>query len=165
MNKYRKFITSSAGFTFLVVGVTGVIFQFFFKNPVLEHIHGWLGVAMVVAAALHIFQNSKSFQSHLQDRRVFLLLIPIVAAMAIAILSTKAKSGTRGPGINPREVIGKLFQAPAADLAKTFGKDANAVLEKMKQDGLQVDNAANTVLQIAQQNHKSPESILPYFLW
>ena len=164
MSKYRKFITSSVGFTFLVVGVTGVIFQFFFKNPVLEHIHGWLGVALVVAAGLHILQNSKSLQSHLQDRRVFLLLIPIVAAMAIAILSTKAKSGARGPGLNPREVIGKLFQAQANDLARTFGKDSNAVMENMKKDGLQVENMANTVQEIAQVNHKSPENILPYFV-
>ena len=42
MNKHRKYVTSAVGFTFLVVGITGVIFQFFFKNPVLTHIHGWL---------------------------------------------------------------------------------------------------------------------------
>lgn len=167
MNKYRKFITTSVGFTFLVVGITGVIFQFFFKTQVLEHIHGWLGVAMVAAAILHILQNWKPLQNHLRDGRVFLLLIPVVAVIALLTfgLGQKEKGG-RGEGgrINPRDVMGKLAQAHAADIAKVFGKDVSAVLSKMKTDGLQADSADATVQELAQNNHKSPEGILVYFI-
>lgn len=167
MNKYRKFITTSVGFTFLVVGATGVIFQFFFKTPVLEHIHGWLGVAMVAAALLHILQNWKPLQNHLRDGRVFLLLIPIVAVIALLTFGIGQKEkGGRGAGgkVSPRDLIGKLAQAHASDVAKVFGKDVTAVLSKMKGDGLQADSPEATVQELAQGNRQSPEGILVYFV-
>ena len=167
MNKYRKFITSSVGFTFLVVGVTGVIFQFFFKTPVLEHIHGWLGVAMVVTAILHILQNWKPLQNHLRDGRVFLLLIPIVAVIALLTFGIGQKEkGGRGEGgkVSSRDVMGKLAQAHAADVAKVFGKDITAVLSQMKTDGFQADRPDATVQELAKDNHKSQEGLLVYFV-
>ncbi len=76
MSKFRRFVTSGVGLTFLVVGATGVLFQFFFKTRPLVQIHAWLGVAMVAAALIHILQNWRSLLSHLRDWRVYLLLIP-----------------------------------------------------------------------------------------
>ncbi len=160
MQKYRKFVTSGVGFTFLVVGVTGVIFQFFFKNRVLEHIHGWLGTAMVVMAALHILQNWRSMRNHLRNWRVFLLLIPIIATAAFFTF------GQREPRreMSPREVIGKLSRAKATDLAKVFGKDVNSVFAKMKKDGLQAEDTGRSVQDLAGDNHKTTEGILNYFV-
>jgi hypothetical protein len=161
MNSYRKFVTSSVGFTFLVVGITGVIFQFFFKNQILLHIHGWLGVAMVVAAAWHIFQNWKPLQNHLRDRRVFLLCVPIIAVMAFLAFGQNEKGRERN--MNPRELMGKLTQASATDPAKVFGKDVNTVFARMKGDGLQAEGSTMTVQALAQENHQSPDGILVYF--
>lgn len=160
MNKYRKFVTSSVGFTFVVVGITGVIFQFFFKNHVLQEIHGWLGVAMVVVAVTHTLQNWKSLQSHLRDWRVFILLLPMVLVMAFFAFGQKQASRE----VNPKEVIAKLAQANADGLATALGKDVNLVFALMKSDGLQVVGADKTVQQLAQENKKSPASILVYFV-
>ena len=160
MNRYRQFFTSGVAFTFLVVGVTGIIFQFFFKTKLLEEIHGWLGVAMVSAAAVHIFQNWRPLKKHLQDKRVYVLLIPVLLLIAYF---TFAQSG-KEPGVSPRAVVRKLAQANAADVARSLGKDVDTVYASMKADGLQVRGKDETVQELAHDNRKQPEAILNYFM-
>jgi len=160
VNKYRQFFTSGVGLTFVIVGLTGVIFQFFFKNHVLEEIHGWLGVAMVAVAIMHISQNWRPLKNHLRDRRVFILLIPIILLIAFFTFGKRETN----QGMNPRVVMRKLYQASADDVARAFGKDVNLVFTSMKGDGLHVGNNNETVQELARDNRKSPETILVYFV-
>jgi len=158
-NKFRKFVTTSVGFSFLVVAVTGVIFKFFFKTRPLEDIHGWLGVTMVAAALLHIIQNWKPLQNHLRDWRVFLLLVPICSVMVFFGTQQEAKSK-----LNPKQVVRKLANASSADLAKVFGKEPDSIIAFMKKDGLQVDSSDETVKSLAEKNNTSPDNILSCFV-
>jgi hypothetical protein len=160
VNRYRQFFTSGVAFTFLVVGVTGIIFQFFFKTKLLEEIHGWLGVAMVSAAAVHIFQNWRPLKKHLQDKRVYALLVPVLLLVAYFTFGQPEKE----QGVSPRAVVRKLVQANAADVARTLGKDVDTVYASMKADGLQVRSAGETVQDLARDNRKQPEAILNYFM-
>ena len=160
MNKYRKFVTSGVGFTFVVVGVTGVIFKFFFKNHVLEQIHGWLGIAMVIAAVFHIVQNWASLRNHLRDWRVLTLVVPI---LLVAIFFSISQREQDGDGINPRAIVHKLFNGNAGDVAKAFGKNVNSVFALMKNDGLHVESGDESIQELARLNQKSPETVLAYF--
>jgi hypothetical protein len=160
MNESRKFITSGLGFTFAIVGTTGVIFKLFFKNKLLESIHGWFGLAVVVIAIIHILQNWGSLFRHLRKPRVYLLLIPI--ALAVALISTGHRQEKRT--INSRVVMSKLANANAADLARVFGKSADQVFAKMAKDGLVVSEANPSIEDLAQCNQQPPEAILRYFI-
>jgi hypothetical protein len=164
MQRYRKYVTSGVGFTFLVVGVTGVIFQFFFKNRVLEHIHGWLGVALVVIAVLHIRQNWRPLRHHLRDWRVYGLLVPILVTVAYLTFGQADPRRQGRSNMNPREVMGKLAKASAEDVAKVFGKDIDAVYARMKKDGLQAGDKGKSVQELAADNDKPAEGILIYFV-
>ena len=134
--------------------------KFFLKNHALGEIHGWIGLAMFGVAILHIFQNWKPMQNHLRDWRVFALLIPILLVIGFFAFG----QNQLGFGINPREVINKLSQADANDLAKVFGKDVNSVFASMKSDGLEIVSPNESVNRLAFQNQKPPERILIYFL-
>lgn len=158
---FRKFISTGIGFIFLVVGITGVIFQFFFKNQVLESIHGWLGVAMVVVAVIHVIQNWKPLRNYLKQPVVYALLVPIILWCAYFALLQKP---ARGGGFSPRMLIGKLSDAKPTDLAKVFGKDISTVSAKMNQDHVEVQNSEQSLKQIAQANGKEPQALLGYFL-
>lgn len=160
LKQYRRFVTSSVGFSFLVVGITGVIFKLWFKNHVLEEIHGWLGLAMFVAAVLHIAQNWGPIKNYLRDLRVLALLIPIIVAIAFIVFGQKEEG--RGP--NPRQVVHRLAEGSLADVAKVFGKDLNAVVSDMKNDGLNVGDTSARLEDIAKANNKPPEGLLTYFL-
>ena len=160
MKKYRKFITSAVGFTFLVVGTTGVTFRFFFKNHVLQDIHGWLGVAMVVAACFHIFQNLGSIRGYLRDPRVWSLVVPIF--LVIIYFGFIHKETNRG--VNTQDVVHKLLPGRATDIAKAFGKDVNTILASMTSDGVRVTGPEETIEAIGRDNKRRPESILLYFV-
>ncbi|MBN8711839.1 MAG: hypothetical protein BGO12_15735 [Verrucomicrobia bacterium 61-8] len=107
MNRFRRFVTSGVGLTFLVVGATGVLFQFFFKTRLLVQIHTWLGLAMVAFALIHILQNWRSMLGHLRDWRVYSLLIP--AGLAIWYISLQPhRDGRREmAGRGPRTEEGR----------------------------------------------------------
>ena len=160
MNQYRKYITSSVGFAFLVVGTTGIIFKFFFKNHVLQDIHGWLGVIMVLAASLHIFQNWTSLRSHLRNKKVLSLLLPILAIIALISLAPEDEKR----GVNPRQIMHKLSQGSVSTVAAAFGNDFASVLSLMKKDGIRVTNESETLEAIAQENHQQSEALLGYFM-
>ena len=162
MNNLRKFVTSGVGFAFVVVGVTGVIFQFFFKNHPLEQIHGWLGVALVVAAALHITQNWPSMRNHLRNWRVYGLLVPIVLVVAFFSFGHRENGGNCG-GVNPRVIVQRLSHGRVSDVAKAFGQDVGTVLAAMQSDGLRVEDSGETLQDLAHRNQKSPEAVLAYF--
>lgn len=158
MSTYRRLVTSSVGFSFVVVGVTGVIFKLFFKNHALEEIHGWLGLAMVAAALFHIVQNWRSLRRHLRDVRVYALLVPIAVVCLVF-----ARPNEPARGVNPRRVMRALTQANANDVARTFHKDISRVLASMKADGMGDGSADDTIEQLAQKNQQPPEKILSYF--
>lgn len=160
LSKYRKFVTTGVGFTFVVVAVTGLIFKFFFKTPILENIHGWLGVAMVCAALLHITHNWKPLLQHFRDWRVFVLLLPVGLVIGYFSLTQKEPSQK----VNPKQVVRKLTKSKTADLAKVFGKDSSAIAASMQKDGLQVEGSDETVEEVAHANKTSPDRILMYFV-
>jgi hypothetical protein len=148
------------GYTFVVVGITGVIFKFILKNHPLEEIHGWLGLTMVVAAIIHIFHNWKSLRVYLREPRVLALMIPIVFAIGFFALSP----GEPKSELHPREVIHKLSMASAVDVAKVFGQDVKSVVSHMRSEGLQVSTETETIDALADENHQQPEAILTYFV-
>jgi hypothetical protein len=160
MNKYRKFITSSVGFTFMVVGFTGIIFKFFFKTHPLEEIHGWLGTAMVAAALFHIAQNWGPLKSYLRQASVLALLVPVV--LVIAFFSFAPAENGRGP--NPKEIVRKLSHGKTSDVAAAFGQDVNRVVSSMQNDGIQVASADETIEALARENNRPPEALLAYFV-
>ena len=160
LSKYRKFVTTGVGFTFVVVGITGLIFKFFFKTPILENIHGWLGVALVCAALLHITQNWKPLLQHFRDWRVFVFLLPVGLVIGYFSLTQKETSQK----VNPKQVMRKLTKSKTVDLAKVFGKDSSAIAASMEKDGLRVEGFDETVEDLAHANKTSPDHILMYFV-
>ena len=160
MKKFRKFITTGVGFTFLVVGTTGVIFKLFFVNYTLEEIHGWLGLLLVTVVTLHVLQNWHSLKNHLKDPRVFGFIVPI--ALVVSYFYFVAKEPVRS-GVNPRQVIQALSRASADNLAKALGKDTNSIFAAMKKDGLTIGDSGESIEELAKQNHKLPDGILEYF--
>ena len=163
MNKLRSYITVGVGFCFLVVAITGVIFEFFFKTKFLENVHGWVGVGMVAFALFHILQNGRPLLVHFRNWRVYLLLVPIIAALGFSqrSLSTKQRAGD---DVNPGMVLAKLTTARAEAVAQVFGKDFAAVGKQLEKDGLHVSDPTLTIQQIAESNHTGPRRILGYFL-
>jgi len=160
LEKYRKYVTTGVGFAFLVVGTTGVTFKLFFKTHTLEEIHGWAGIWLVLFVIFHIAQNWQPLARYLKNPRVYWVAIPL---LAIILSETFNPENKEKPGMNPRAVVHKLVEGHFSDIAKVFGKDENAVEAAMKQDGLKITTFGATLEEIARENNKPAEQLLPYF--
>jgi len=156
----RQYVTTGVGFSFLVVGATGIVFQFFFKTKPLENIHGWLGVGLCALAIGHIFQNRKSLFKHLRQPRVFLLLIPVLGIIGF-FMANAPKPAQRG--INVRQIVGKLVEAPVQDVAKLMGADLNETMASMQKDGLTTTSGSESIRALADRNKRPPDQVLAYF--
>lgn len=159
--KYRRFITASVFFTFAVVGVTGVTFKLFFKTHTLQEIHGWLGLALVVAALGHMTQNWRTLQIYLRDRRVLSLMIPVIPV--IAVIVGFAFAPAERPRPNPRALLQQLSQGHVRAVAAAFQQNPEVALRAMEKDGLKISQEDPTVDELARENHRPPEAILQYF--
>lgn len=161
MNALRKYVSSAVGFCFVIVGITGLIFKFAFKNHPLEEIHGGLGVALVAAAVFHIRQNWGSLKSYLKSPRVLALLIPVLGLSAVLGLDSDEEE-RKGP--SPKKVVQALTHSSIEDLARAFHADSNAVAAKMTQDGLQGVTPGAAIEAVAKTNQKKPEELMSYFV-
>lgn len=159
MNALRKYITSGTGFAFFVVAGTGLFFKFFFKSHALEEIHGWVGILMMVLALLHLYQNWKPFLNHLKDFKVWLNLVPIL--IIIALFSFGGNESTQ---ISPKLVMGNLVNSKVSTVAEVFKQETESVLVKMKNNGLAIDSATQTLSEIAEKNQKKPQDLLVFFV-
>lgn len=160
MKNYRNFITGGTAFAFLVVASTGLTFEFLFKTHLLEKIHTWVGITMVALVCLHISQNFKSLRHHLARPRTYAMLLPILLIAAFFAASPEQPKSK----INPKQIVSRLSQASLADLAKVFAKDANTVVQVMQKDGVRVTGTDQNLQSLSQENQKSPDSLLAYFL-
>lgn len=160
MTGTRRFVTMAVAFTFAIVAVTGIVFQFFFKTRTLEHIHAWLGLAMTAAAAVHVLQNWRPMSAYLRDARVYALLVPIAVVVGYFAFEPAATN----PGPSPRLVVAKLSSAHADDLARAFGKPIESVFAAMAADGLAPADAGETIAHLAERHHLAPDRVLGYFV-
>ena len=125
----------------------------------MESIHGWLGIALVVAAIFHITQNLNQLKRHFRDRRVFVLLVPVLLLIAFFSLAP----GEPNRGLPAKELVHRISLGRATDVAKVFGKDITTVVEALRKDSIQVGANDETIEAIAHENHKPMEALLVYF--
>lgn len=159
---FRRWVTSSVGFTFLIVGSTGVFFKLFYTNHTVQDVHGWMGVALVLAALFHIYNNWVSLRGHLADRRIYLLLLPILIAICVIVFAPDDEEEGKGP--KPKQIVAQLSHGRTVDVAKALGQDTDSVMAAMKQDGIKVQNSDETLETIANANGKPLGMILRYFM-
>ncbi len=103
MDKYRKLISAIAGISFLFTGITGLIMKFAFKSHGFNEVHVWFGVAMVVAATLHLVLNWRIFAGYFRDKRLYALAIPFLALLLVSgFMANDQKDGEHGNRANVR---------------------------------------------------------------
>ena len=142
-----------------MVGGSGVFFKLFFKTALLVEIHGWMGMAMFAAAVVHIAQNWVSIKSYLRDWRVLTLILPILVAVCYFVFWQKETDR----GVKPRQLLVRLANGSMENVAKALGKNPDAMVQLMRQEGIKVDGFKETINETAKQNQMIPEKVFGYF--
>lgn len=66
----RPIATTTTIATFFLVGATGALMFFDFKNHNIKTIHEYIGIVMVLACALHIVVNFAAFKKYFTGKKL-----------------------------------------------------------------------------------------------
>ncbi len=145
--------------SFVVLG-TGLWMYILSKNKILEEVHGQVGLLFFVAVVLHLVVNKTPFFRHFKISKSYLSAI-VVLALAGAVIATKSMQ--TGGEISAGLVFHKLEESRLLDLCATFKVEPNQIIDKMKSEGLAIDNLDMSLAEASKITNKEPRALLKYF--
>ena len=139
----------------LVVGVSGMLLFFhLFKNRV-QSMHEWLGVAFLLAVALHAVRHRRPFTALFAGTRThFLLAVAAVVSASFLILSPADKPN---PGKSATQA---LLRAPITTLAPVLGLSPAETLTRLGAAAGSAASAEQSIEALARLSHVDPIKLL-----
>ena len=151
MNKASKrdLATSLTTFTFLVMGVSGIMMFFHFFDDYVKELHEILGLFFVAVVLFHVFYNFKSMKNYF-TKKIFAF-----SALAISIVSLVFILNTPD-GENPkRAIIMSMLDANIESSVSILKKDIVDVKNRLELKGITIKEN-DTIKSVAQNNKMSP---------
>lgn len=101
MKVSRPLATGMTIATFFIVGITGVLLFFHIDFGGIEHVHEWVGIAMIIACMLHIIVNFTSFKKFFYGKSLMIIL----ASFALSVVAVLMMSE------NPKQELFERFKS------------------------------------------------------
>jgi len=141
---------------FLLSAVTGIL-MFFHVNIGLVHpVHEWLSWAMVAGVALHLSANWRGFARYF-SQGAGRLVIALFAAMTIGAL---LPIGADAPKASGGAVMHALHDSSVDTVARVAKRTPDEVMARLRDAGLKVDSADQTIAALAENNQRDPMEVL-----
>jgi hypothetical protein len=135
----RDVVTPGTAVLFLVSTVTGIMLLLHGQSGLVHASHEWLSVVFSAIAIWHLVKNWRAFSLYLK-RNVPLVAIAVTIVVALAFTAATA----RGPGGNPRAIVGAIATQPLAVVAPALGLDQARATALLREAG--VDAAGHETL-------------------
>ena len=165
MFSLRNWATPLTIGSFIISALSGIIIFFHINIGLVRPAHEWLSWFMILGVGLHLALNWRSFKSYLK-KPVPLAVIGLFAVLTVA--SLLPLNGGANEGGNPRvaslKVLRLMESAPITLVAEMTRTSPDALLEQLKAKGIQIDNAQQTVSEVARNNQKQPVQLLSMML-
>ena len=97
MKNARKWTTPLLTGTALLVAVTGIFMFFHAASGLARWTHEWLGLLMVVAAAVHVVVNARGLWASLRPSLAKVAVAAFVALTLVAAVLPAQRKGQHGP--------------------------------------------------------------------
>lgn len=120
----RSWATPLTVGSFLLIAVTGVLMFFHLETGLNKLVHEWLGWALVLGVAAHLWLNWRAFTTYFKRPGA----VAIMAAGGVLLLTSFVPVGATGGAVPIRAVLSGLAEAPISTLAEVVGKDTGQVL-------------------------------------
>lgn len=129
----RDVVTPGTAVLFLVSTVTGIMLLLHWQSGLVHASHEWLSVAFSAIAIWHLVKNWRAFSLYLKRN------VPLVAIVATIVASLAFTAATaRGPGGNPRAIVGAIAVQPLAVVAPALGLDQARAVALLREVGVDV---------------------------
>lgn len=149
----RGFVTPYITWTFVVIGITGILMFFHILDGYTEVVHEFLGLFFVIFAVFHVIINWKSLKRHFKQRMFTTSFIVTLLLSALFLYAGK------GHGNHKRTIIKKLSKAPINETLSILEIDHSDALAILKNNRITFGES-KTIEEIGLKNKISPNDIL-----
>jgi hypothetical protein len=153
MKLSRNYITPFISLVFLVVGFSGLLMLFHLFDGYTEVIHECLGTFFVICAIFHIILNWQALKIHFK-KGVFLPVLLGILTISIVLIILERMH----PPVD-MIIINRVMKAPIDDAFKALEVDYFEASERLKLNGISIDNA-NTIEDVWVNNNADPEKVI-----
>lgn len=153
MKLKRKYITPYLTWTFVVIGITGILMTFHVFEGFIEVVHGLLGLIFIIFSILHLVINWRSLKPYFK-KSAFIVSLFVTIAISILIINQ-----FKGFGEEERTIMKKLTKAPIHQTLKILEIDYSEAILKLKNNKIDFGNS-KTIDEIGFNNHIAPDEIL-----
>ncbi len=157
MKLNRDYITPYLTWTFVVIGVTGLLMFFHVLDGYTEVVHELLGLLFVLFSIFHVILNWKGLKKHFKKRKfkVSLLVILLLSVLFIYV--------GKGHGEHERIIMEKLSKAPLSQTFEILDIKYSEVSILLKEENIRIGDA-QSIEEIALKNEKTPKEIIELIL-
>jgi uncharacterized membrane protein len=153
----RELATSLTTFTFLVIGMSGVMMFFHFFDDYVKELHEILGLFFVLVILFHVFYNFKSMKNYFTKKMFGFSALAITIVSLVFILNTP-------DGQNPkRAIIMSMLDANLESSVMILNKDIVDVKSRLELKGITIQES-DTIKSVAQNNKMSPFELVGIIL-
>jgi membrane protease YdiL (CAAX protease family) len=153
----RELATSLTIFTFLVIGMSGVMMFFHFFDDYVKELYEILGLFFVLVIFFHVFYNFKSMKNYFTKKMFGFSALAITIVSLVFILNTP-------DGQNPkRAIIMSMLDANLESSVMILNKDIVDVKSRLELKGITIQES-DTIKSVAQNNKMSPFELVGIIL-
>lgn len=132
---------------FVLSATTGVLMFFHVEQGLQKELHEWLGWALVVGVATHLWVNRNAFVKHLRQRSAQVLIGLFVGLTLVSFAPLGEEEG--GPRAGMRAVVDRVTHTPIEQIAPLAGQTPEALVDALQQAGFDEATADRTVSDLA----------------
>ncbi len=138
----------------IFVATTGLLMFFVTADP-FRFAHEIVGVGFAAGIVLHILSNWRPFTRYFSQKS-----LGIIALGWVVGISLVAATAMRGAEDAEERVVEQIEQTPIQLLAPVVGMEVSVLVDRLKADGLAVDNPEMSIEQLADKHGRDTEEIL-----
>lgn len=155
INKYTTAVTTAL---FLAIAASGIAMFFHLGKHMVEEMHQWFGMGLVLVAGLHVFKNWSAMVGYFRRKTIYIpLVLTAIAAVAFIV---PASLEQRGGGNPVRALMSAMQSARLADVGKVLEVSSADLEAALKQKGFIIESSGARLSEIAKASGKPPQAAL-----
>ncbi len=157
--KLLRAVTPIAAAVFAVSATTGVLLFFHLGERLIKELHEWIGLAFVVAAALHLARNARALAGYARRPTLWIaaaLVLATAAAFIVPALTAPQKEGGGGS----RALASVVLRAPLDEVAPLLDTTPAALASRLTAAGLTVTSTSASLADLAAASGRPPREVL-----
>jgi len=151
----REWVTPLTIGSFIISAVTGIVIFFHIRIGLVRPAHEWLSWFLVLGGIIHIITNWKPFIRY-SSRPISAGIIAVFIILCVLSFIPIGEKKAR-----PLHMAGNaLLDTSLQTVSLVTKEDPNILMDKLIRKGVQVNNAEQTIKEIAVQSDKSGRVLL-----